>query len=234
MKILSVTLTVHDLAAAVQFYRDVLDMTVETFEDIADGAVVFAGSSRLSLIYGEPFDGVHHIAFGIVPEDFDKAHAWLSARVPLLSSDGSEVIVGPGGWASRSLYFPGPEGIILEFIARDADADASDGANADAKPGNRESPSVLSISEIGIAVPDVPATVQRLSTELGIPSFYDHDENFAPLGNHDGLLIMVSQDRIWFPTTSLRPARGPLAVEIESSIMNTQLDVSPEIAINTR
>lgn len=198
MKILSVTLTVHDLAAAVQFYRDVLDMTVETFEDIADGAVVFAGSSRLSLIYGEPFDGVHHIAFGIVPEDFDKAHAWLSARVPLLSS-----------------------------------ADANADANADAKPGNRESPSVLSISEIGIAVPDVPATVQRLSTELGIPPFYDHDENFAPLGNHDGLLIVVSQDRIWFPTTSLRPARGPLAVEIESSIMNTQLNVSPEIAIST-
>ncbi|MDJ0314984.1 VOC family protein [Arthrobacter sp. H35-D1] len=228
MKIRNVTLTVHDLAAAVTFYRNVLDMCVE---ENADNAVVQAGSSRLSLIQGEPFDGVHHVAFGILPADFELAHAWLSARVPLLVNDGAAVIVGSGGWNSRSLYFLGPEDIILELIARNADADAD--PDPDAKPGNRESPRILSISEIGIAVPDVQAAVERLSGELGIPPFYDQDENFAPLGNHDGLLIVVHQDRIWFPTTSLRPARGPLAVEIDSSTTNTQLNVSPTISITT-
>ena len=224
MKILNVTLTVHDLAAAVTFYRNVLDMTVE---ENADGALVLAGSSRLSLIRGEPFHGVHHVAFGIAPEEFELAHAWLSARVSLLVNDGSAVIVGPGGWASRSLYFLGPEDIILEFIARSADADAKHGTH----PGTRQSPRILSISEIGIAVPDVQAAVKRLSGELEIPPFYDQGENFAPLGNHDGLLIVVQQDRTWFPTKSLPAARGPLTVTIESPMENMQVDLLPAISI---
>lgn len=177
------------------------------------------------MIQGDAFDGVHHLAFGILPAEFEQAHAWLSARVPLLVKNGHEIFVGPCGWDSRSVYFLGPDDIILEFIARDADA------NVDSD--YKENPRILSISEIGIAVADVPAAVKRLSDELALPPFFDQDETFAPLGNHDGLLILVQQDRIWFPTKSLRPARGPLSVGIESVIENTRLDVTSAISITT-
>ncbi len=222
MKILNVTLTVRDLAAAVKFYRDILEMPVD---ENRDHAVVNVGSSRLSLSQGEAFDGVHHLAFGILPSEFEQAHAWLSARIPPLVKNGQELFVGSGGWESRSVYFLGPDNIILEFIARNADANG--------ESDYKENPRILSISEIGIAVADVPAAGERLSDELALPPFFDQEETFAPLGNHDGLLILVQQDRIWFPTKSLRPARGPLSVGIESVIENTWLDVTSAISITT-
>lgn len=222
MKILDIAFTVQDLPASVKFYRDTLDMPVR---ETNDRAVVHAGSTRLTLIPGKRFDGVHHMAFGIVPLEFELAHAWLSERVSLLVNDGSEVIIGSPEWNSRSLYFLGPEDIILEFIARDADADET--------PGSGESPRILSISEIGIGVPDVSATVHRLSHELALPPFFSQGENFAPVGNHDGLLIVVHQDRIWFPTQSLRAARGPLHVRIEAPIAYPPANVTPAISIVT-
>lgn len=222
MKISGVTLTVQDLARSVHFYRAVLDLPVE---QNVDRAVVHAGSSRLTLIPGQRFDGVHHVAFGIVPSEFELAHTWLSERVSLIVADGSEIIVGPTGWNSRSLYFLGPEDIILELIARDADAETI--------LGNGESPRILSISEIGIGVPDVPTTVRILAQELALPPFCSQGEKFAPVGDHDGLLIVVDQDRIWFPTRSLRPANGPLDVQIETPIANTQLNVTPSVSIAT-
>lgn len=157
MKILNVRLSVQDLAGAVRFYRNVLGLSVEQDKD---QAVVTAGSSRLTLTSGQPFDGVHHVAFGIAPLEFELAHTWLSERVSLIDSDGSVVIDGPAGWKSRSLYFLGPEDIVLELIARDADVTAT--------PDNDNSPTILSISEVGIGVPDVYSTVQRLSQELNL------------------------------------------------------------------
>ncbi|OFE17224.1 hypothetical protein BA895_17405 [Humibacillus sp. DSM 29435] len=222
MKILDITLTVQDLPASVEFYRRILGMAIY---ETTDRAVVQAGSSRMTLIPGERFDGVHHVAFGIVPSEFELAHAWLSERVVLLVDDGSEVIIGSPEWDSRSLYFLGPENIVLEFIARGADADQT--------PGNGESPRILSISEIGIGVPDVSATVRWLSRELALPPFFSQGESFAPVGDHDGLLIVVQQDRIWFPTQSLRAARGPLEVRLEAPTANAPVNVTPAISIAT-
>jgi len=204
MKILNVSITVRDLAKAVPFYRDVLLLPVEA---TPAGAEVTIGSSRLTLSTGESFDGVHHLAFGILPSEFELAHAWLGRRVSLLQADGSEVILGSEEWKSRSLYFLGPEGIILEFIARDADA------STDYIGG--QNPRVLSISEVGIGVDDALDAVATLSEELAIPSYYDRSSTFASMGSHDGLLIIVQQDRLWFPTKVSKPARGRLTVQIE-------------------
>lgn len=204
MKILNVSITVRDLAKAVPFYRDVLLLPVEA---TPAGAEVTIGSSRLTLSTGESFDGVHHLAFGILPSEFELAHAWLARRVSLLQADGSEVILGSEEWKSRSLYFLGPEGIILEFIARDADA------STDYIGG--QNPRVLSISEVGIGVDDVLDAVATLSEELAIPNYYDRSSIFASMGSHDGLLIIVQQDRLWFPTKVSKPARGRLTVQIE-------------------
>ncbi|MDD0857322.1 hypothetical protein NHF46_05000 [Arthrobacter alpinus] len=168
MKILSVSITVRDLAKAVQFYRDILLLPVEV---TSSSAVVTIGSSRLTLSAGERFEGVHHLAFGILPSEFDVAHEWLARRISLLQADGSEVIFGSDEWKSRSLYFLGPEGIILEFIAREADA-----ATLTSKC---ENPHMLSISEVGIGVQDVLATVATLSEELAIPNYFDCSSMFA-------------------------------------------------------
>jgi catechol-2,3-dioxygenase len=223
MKISSVSITVRDLAQAVEFYRDILLLPVET---TPAGAEVAIGSSRLMLSAGDAFDGVHHLAFGILPSEFDVAHAWLARRVPLLQAGGSAVILGSDDWKSRSLYFLGPEGIILEFIARDADASTM--------TGKGEKPQMLSISEVGVGVADVPATVATLSEKLAIPNYFDCSSTFASMGSHDGLLIVVQRDRLWFPTKISRPARGPLTVQIESPAGNARVDFGSNISIVSR
>ncbi|GAA3322457.1 VOC family protein [Paeniglutamicibacter sulfureus] len=220
MKIRNVSITVSDLAMAVQFYRDTLLLPVEW---TPAGADVVIGSSRLSMAAGDGFDGVHHLAFGILPSEFERAHEWLARRVSLFQADGSEIIPGPDDWNSRSLYFLGPEGIILEFIARAADTctDSSKGDN----------PRILSISEVGLGVEDVLDAVATLSEELAIPNFYDCSSTFASMGGHDGLLIVVHRERVWFPTESSRPARGFLTVQIESRARKSRVDPAPGISI---
>ncbi len=165
------------------------------------------GSSRLILEPGDRFHGVHHLAFGIGPADFQLAQAWLGQRVEAILVDGSEVIEGPEGWHSRSVYFLGPEDILLEFIAREADGHVP-ASEADV-------PRPLSISEVGIGVPDVSDAVATLTDQLGLPTFPPQGTHFAPVGGHDGLVILVDEERIWFPTASHQAARGPVVLEIE-------------------
>lgn len=148
MQIQEVALTVKGLAPAGQFYRDVLALPVA---EHPGKVTVTIGSSRLVLQQGDPFAGAHHVATGIAPADFEAARGWLSRRVDPIEVDGPEVIEGPEGWDSRSVYFLGPEDIVLEFIARDAHSSvpASDG----------RVPRPLSIIEVGIGVPPYMASL---------------------------------------------------------------------------
>ena len=198
MQIRRVVLTVERLDEAARYYRDVLELPVVRS---GDEAAVEVGRSLLVLRAGPAHQGVHHVAFGIAPAAFEASHDRLRDRVELLTAGGSPVIEGPAGWDSRSLYFLGPEGIVLEHIAREADRDQPPGP-----------PSC--ISEVGLAVPDVPAAVARLGEQLGLPPFPPQGAQFAPVGGHDGLLIVVQQDRTWFPTDGLRAPRGPVGVVV--------------------
>ena len=203
MHIDEVALTVNGLAAAARFYQDVLELAVV---EQPGQVTVTIGSSRLVLQEGEHFAGVHHLAIGIAPVDFEVAGRWLNQRVEPIAVDGSQVIEGPDGWNSRSLYFLDPEDILLEFIARDADSLAL--------AGDGQVPRPLSLSEVGIGVPSVAGAVRALTGQLGIPTFPPQGAQFAPVGDHDGLIILVDQNRIWFPTDAQQAARGPLTVKL--------------------
>jgi len=110
MQIQEVALTVTGLAAAPRFYHDVFELPVA---EQPGQVTVTIGSSRLVLEEGDQFAGAHHLAIGIAPADFEVARGWLSRRVEPIAVDGSEVIEGPEGWDSRSVYFLGPEDIVL-------------------------------------------------------------------------------------------------------------------------
>jgi len=134
---------------------------------------------------------------GITPYDFPLARTfartWLSQRVTPMVAGDSGVIDGPASWNSQSVYLLGPEHILREFITRQADAGV---------PGtDGPTPRPLSISEGAIGVPDAEAAGRELTETLsGATSLPFAGAHFAPVGNHDGLLIVVDQERIWFPT----------------------------------
>jgi len=222
MRIHEVAITAREPGSAAAFYRDVLEMPVA---EQPHRVTVTIGSSRLIIAQQHRFEGVHHVAFGISPHDFDLARTWLNGRVEPILVDDSEIIEGPEGWNSRSVYFFGPESIVLELTAREADAGFAGAHGAAPRP--------LSISEIGIGVPDVSAAVRELTHTLALPTFPPQERDFAPIGDHDGLLILVDHERIWFPTRTHLPAGGPLSVRIDGPDDSRELLLTANTIITT-
>jgi hypothetical protein len=97
---------------------------------------------------------------------------------------------------ARAVYFRDPEENVVELIAR---------------PHPRPE---LSLAEVGLPVDDVRASVDTLGRELGLEPYDDWDDNFAPLGDDDGLLIVVRVGRGWFP---VGVPSGPAPIEVTLS-----------------
>jgi catechol 2,3-dioxygenase-like lactoylglutathione lyase family enzyme len=205
MLISQVELPVSDAVQAARFYGDLLGLPTRT-----DGVVVRVevGPSMLQLYPGPVEPGAHHSAITVPEDRFDEAKAWLQERVPLLEWDGLDEFALAAPWNSQSVYFAGPDGILLELIAR------HDLAAAESS-GRFSSTDLLRISEIGLAVPDVAEAVTSLQNAFGLPIFGTAAPEFTPLGDPDGLLIVVRQGRPWFPTTTVTPSLGPIAVTVE-------------------
>ena len=85
-------------------------------------------------------------------------------------------------WGSaRAVYFRDPDENVGEFIARPS------------------SHAELTLAEVGLPVDDVPAAVAMLQGELGLEPYRGAGDDFAPVGDEDGLLIVVRVGRKWFP-----------------------------------
>lgn len=205
MLISQVELPVSDAVQAARFYGDVLGLPIRTIGDVVEVGV---GLSVLLLHRGPVGPGAYHCAVTVPEDRVAEAKAWLEERVPLLERDGLDEFTLGAPWNSQSVYFAGPDGILLELIARhDLPGVASSGGFSGAD--------LLRISEIGLAVPDVPAAVATLQDAFGLPVFGTAAAEFTPLGDPDGLLIVVRRGRPWFPTTTVMPSLGPIAVTVE-------------------
>ncbi len=126
-----VSIRVTDLDAMHKFYEEVVGLKVLSREDsyvffrIADGygghsqnlALFRAdnlGFLRTKLAQVKPeTTSLHHVAFNVALEDFESERRRLEAL-------GIDVEATTHAWLHvRSLYFPDPEGNLLEFVSRD-------------------------------------------------------------------------------------------------------------------
>jgi catechol 2,3-dioxygenase-like lactoylglutathione lyase family enzyme len=100
------------------------------------------------------------------------------------------------GWdGARAVYFRDAEDNVVELLAR---------------PEPRPE---LTIAEVGMPVDDVPAAVAAFA-QLGLEPYREWDETFAPLGDADGLLIVVRTGRGWFPY-DVPAGAAPIEVTVE-------------------
>jgi catechol-2,3-dioxygenase len=206
MLISRVELPVSNAAQAAGFYRDILGLPTRADDDIVE---VQVGASGLMLGQQAVQPGAYHCAITIPADRFDQAKVWLQQRVALLGRNGQNEFTLAVPWNSQSVYFNGPDGIILELIARHDLPPASRGPFTSAD--------MLRISEIGLAVPDVTTAVAQLADTLSLPVFGAPAADFTPLGDHNGLLIVVRRGRPWFPTSNVLPSEGPLAVTVDTA-----------------
>ena len=99
---------------------------------------------------------------------------------------------------ARAVYFRDPEENVVELIAR---------------PQAREE---LTLAEVGLPVEDVPKAVETLRRELGLPLYDEAGDSFAPVGDDDGLLIVVRVGRGWFPV-GVPAGDSPIEITIEGA-----------------
>lgn len=197
MRIEHLTLPVSDLAAVEAYFRDVLQLPV-------DGGRVQVGWSALQLVpAGElPVGGVH-LAFNVPHNRFTEATAWLDARATRQrNAEGKEHFTFEGRWDSESIYFTGPDGLILELIARRR-------LPASALHGAFHGSEMTCISEVGLPAVSVAVTQARIEATFGLEPLSPPTPYFAPMGDDEGLLIVADATRRWFPEQrSLPNARG--------------------------
>jgi len=171
-----------------------------------DGGVVHVavGTTRLVFRRLDDLIGAHHLAFTIPTGSFDAATTWLRGVATVLGADGVDEFEGPPNWNSRSVYFEGPDRQLLELIER-----RDLGAASAAGPAR-----LVSVSEVGLAVPDVLGAVETLRHH-GLESYANAPgPDFAPVGDVHGLLILVSPGRRWFPTLDRTPSTAPVVVDV--------------------
>lgn len=219
MQIMSVDTVTRSIADTAAYYETVLGLPVR--KEI--GAVeVTVGRSVIRFREDADAEGDQHYAFLIDDSRFEAARAFLAAGPGLLSDGDRTEFEAQPAWNARSLYFPGSDRSVLEVIARrdlpsNLGAGHASGAKAssphvpDTQPARFGPGDLLSVSEVGIAVPDVAGTADRL-TDAGIGRYPDGSATFSPAGHIDGMLILVSPGRTWFPTSDRVVAEPPVTV----------------------
>ena len=204
MHITDVRIGTAALRASVHFYRDVLELPVTVS---GRTATVTVGRSTITLIERTGLRESNHLAFTIPSNRFEDASEWLAARVELMSWQGGETVLRGGEpWNSESVYFLGPDEIILELITRQHLANPAD------EPFS--SRQLLCVSEVGLASPNVAATFAETQRVFGVDTFAGESPDFTTAGDQNGLLILVTEGRPWFPTADMWAATGTLQVSI--------------------
>ncbi|OII32781.1 hypothetical protein, partial [Curtobacterium sp. MMLR14_002] len=121
---------------------------------------------------------------------------------------------GPPNWNSRSVYFEGPDQQLLELIERRDLESGARRAGDGSGIGTGAVVPLVSVSEVGVPVPDVLGAVEALRRAGLEPYANPPGESFAAVGDVDGLVILVSPDRRWFPTGDRSPSSAPVVIDV--------------------
>lgn len=180
-----------DLAGTGQFYEKVLglkavwpDQNYITFK-IGYTKLIFRKSDNAKPVY--------HFAIDVPNNRFEQALTFVKAKVPIIPIEGKE-IADFVNWDAKSFYFYDNNGNILECITRYP--------NKIITAEDFSPKSYISISEIGLVTNDVPHLADALIKQFGVPIFsrQPRGEHFTVSGNDEGLFIIASKGRDWYPT----------------------------------
>ena len=193
MRIKELTLHTNNLTAVKDFYGSVISMGINS--ESSNQVSFQAGATQL--IFKEshtdelPF---YHFAFNIPSNKIEDAKKWMEGKAELLPVSDNNYIADFVNWNAKSIYFYDSAGNIVEFIARfDLKNDTIE---------KFDSSQILSISEMGIVTNDVSALTQKLKEEYKVLDFVKsiNSETFSAIGDDNGLFILASENRNWYPT----------------------------------
>jgi hypothetical protein len=185
-------------------------------ESTASRITFKTGSSQLTFLRTNDQNCIYHFAFDIPHNKLDEALQWLSAKVDLIEFQGRNIIDFPA-WNAKSLYFYDNNGNVLEFIARFE--------NENESHHSFEGSSIVSISEIAFVTENVEKLAKDLIQTHGLTYYFRQlqREDFSVIGDDNGLIIIVSSTRNWFPTP-INAEKFPVKVIIEKNGNDLELE----------
>jgi catechol 2,3-dioxygenase-like lactoylglutathione lyase family enzyme len=192
MKLEHILIQTNNISETTAFYKDILELPI--IEKTSQSVTIKAGNSVLKFIENPDFNSIYHFAFNISENKLEEAIEWCKNKIDLIIIEDKRIIANFETWNANAVYFYDNNGNLLEFIAR------HDLDNLQIKQFS--SKSILNISEIGI--------VDENPLDLGEELIENHDlafftknfnsDNFAAIGDDEGLLIIVKPYRNWYPT----------------------------------
>lgn len=206
MRIHDIALPLQNPDAAAAWFAQVLQVPVH-------GCTLRIGWTTVRLLQAQRAakQGALHLAFNVPYNRFAAAQHWLRERVPLQRDDhGEDCFALPDHWRSQSVYFAGPEGMVLELIARARLPSSS----AEGAFDGRE---LTCVSEVGLPTGDVARLQSQAETQLGLQPLSPAGTTFAALGDDEGLLIVVCADRRWFPEQTQLPAASGVELTVRDT-----------------
>lgn len=229
MQITALKIHTGNIHAQENFYGNTLGLSSQI---MGNELKIQIGSSELEFIQNTNFTGRYHFAFTIPKNQFEAGVHWLEQRTAIASDANGKTRFETGEWNADNVYFYDPQGNILELIARhDLDESSLDKSNLESTSQATFGPhSLLHISEIGLASPNVLEMIAWFASTLEVGTYKSFDETFAPIGDVRGLVIAVLEDRIWFPDTGIPAQILPVKLTIHGQQISThQIPNTPYI-----
>ncbi|MNK86486.1 hypothetical protein D3C87_1063990 [compost metagenome] len=192
MNIIELELLSDDLSETKKFYKKVLGL--DPFSSTKESIYFQVGFTKLIFRKSENVKPVYHFAIDLPGNRFFDTHNFIKQQVPILPIEPGNDISNFTNWDAKSFYFNDNNANILEFITRYPN-------KAYYEPPF-SSKCYISISEIGFVSNNVPELADTLVTEFGLPIYHrqPRSENFTVLGDDEGLLILGTKGREWYPT----------------------------------
>jgi len=192
MKLEHIQIQTNNIPETTAFYSDILELPI--IEKTSKSVTIKVGDSILKFIENPDFNSMYHFAFNIPENKLEEAIKWCNNKIDLVLIEDKRVIANFETWNANAVYFYDNNGNLLEFIARH-DLDNS-------KIKEFSSKSILNISEIGIVDEDPIELGTQLIEDYNLSFFAKNfnSENFAAIGDDEGLLIIVKPYRNWYPT----------------------------------
>ncbi|MBS7232128.1 VOC family protein [Flavobacterium psychroterrae] len=192
MKLEHIQIQTNNIQNTISFYQDILELPI--IEKDSNSVTIKAGDSVLKFIENPDFNSIYHFAFNIPENKLDEAIKWCNSKIDLLIIEDKRIIANFETWNANAVYFYDNNGNLLEFIAR------HDLDNLQIKEFS--SKSILNISEIGIVDENPMELGEQLIEDYNLAFFSKNynSENFAAIGDDEGLLIIVKPYRNWYPT----------------------------------
>jgi catechol 2,3-dioxygenase-like lactoylglutathione lyase family enzyme len=192
MRYREVHLAVRSIEETRTFYHNVLGLPI--IEESNDLIGFQLHTSKL-FFHHQPGDmPVYHLAFNIPYQQVSAAVQWLAERTERIPLESGGYIADFVNWKAKAVYFFDNSGNILECIGRE---------DLTISPEEIFSgQSFYSVSEFGVVTSDVPITCSWINEKFGTPVFFRQPPlpGFAAMGDDEGLMIVVSENRNWYPT----------------------------------